>query len=144
MCHTDYLSTLNFVSFFKDLIQNQLSFLPPRIFVAPDVSDNGQSSFDFLLHFYRPSSSPRRPFSSHSLICSENHLFILRIGPIFDKELYFFLNRSIWSYVCFMVGNSTIRYICDTHHLNIICIISYFKIIPFFSIIYVTTYMIFF
>ena len=32
----------------------------------------------------------------------------------------------------FKLGNSTIRYICDTQHLNIICIISYFDIFPFF------------
>ena len=31
-----------------------------------------------------------------------------------------------------MLGNSTIRYICDTHNLNIICIISYFNIFSFF------------
>ena len=30
-----------------------------------------------------------------------------------------------------MLGNITIRYICDTQHLNIICIISYFYIFPF-------------
>ena len=32
-------------------------------------------------------SSPRRPLCSHSLVCSENYLFILGIGLIFDKEL---------------------------------------------------------
>ena len=32
-------------------------------------------------------SSPRRPLRSHSLVCSENHLFIVGIGPIRDKEL---------------------------------------------------------
>ena len=32
-------------------------------------------------------SSPRRPLCSHSMVCSENHLFIVRIGPIRDKEL---------------------------------------------------------
>ena len=31
-----------------------------------------------------------------------------------------------------MLGDSTIRYIYDTHNLNIICIISYFDIFPFF------------
>ena len=32
-----------------------------------------------------------------------------------------------------MLGNSNIRYIFDTQHLNILCIISYFDIFPFFS-----------
>ena len=30
-----------------------------------------------------------------------------------------------------MLGNSTVRYICDTRNLNIICIILYFDIFPF-------------
>ena len=33
----------------------------------------------------------------------------------------------------FKLGNSTIRYIYDTHHLNIICIISYPNIFTFFG-----------
>ena len=41
--------------------------------------------------------------------------------------------RSIWSYMRFKLGAITIRYIYDTHHLNIICIISYFDIFPFFK-----------
>ena len=32
-----------------------------------------------------------------------------------------------------MLGNNTIKYISDTQHLNIICIISYFDIFPFFQ-----------
>ena len=32
-------------------------------------------------------SSPRRHLCSHSLICIKNHLFIVGIGPIRDKEL---------------------------------------------------------
>ena len=32
----------------------------------------------------------------------------------------------------FMLGNSAIRHIFDTQHLNIICLISYFNILPFF------------
>ena len=32
-------------------------------------------------------SSPRRPLRSHYLVCNENHLFIVGIGPIRDKEL---------------------------------------------------------
>ena len=35
-----------------------------------------------------------------------------------------------------MLGNSTIRYICDTHHLNIICLILYFDIFPFFGALF--------
>ena len=32
-------------------------------------------------------SRPRRPLSSHNVVCSENHLFIVGIGPIRNKEL---------------------------------------------------------
>ena len=32
-------------------------------------------------------SSPTRPLRSHSLVCMENHLFILGIVPLRDKEL---------------------------------------------------------
>ena len=39
---------------------------------------------------------------------------------------------SIWLYVHFMSGEITIRYIFDTHHLNIICIISYYDIFTLF------------
>ena len=68
------------------------------------------------------SSRPRRPLGSHSLVCSKNHLFFVGIK---------FSIRSIRSYVCFMLDNSTIRYICDTYNLNIICILSYFNIFSF-------------
>ena len=34
-------------------------------------------------------SSPRCPLRSHSLVCIENHLFIIGIGPILNKELEF-------------------------------------------------------
>ena len=40
--------------------------------------------------------------------------------------LIYFSIRLIRSYVRFMLGNSTIRYICDIQHLNIIYIIPYF------------------
>ena len=39
----------------------------------------------------------------------------------------------IWSYVSFVLGDSTIRYIYDTHNFNIICIISHSDIFPFLS-----------
>ena len=32
-------------------------------------------------------SSPRCPLRSHSPVCRKNHLFIVGMGPIFDKEL---------------------------------------------------------
>ena len=32
-------------------------------------------------------SSPRRDVRSHSLVCSENSLLIVGIGPIINKEL---------------------------------------------------------
>ena len=36
---------------------------------------------------YATCSIPRCPFGYHSLVCSENHLFIVGIRPICDKEL---------------------------------------------------------
>ena len=30
---------------------------------------------------------PRRPVCSHSMVCSKNYLFIVGIGPIYNKEL---------------------------------------------------------
>ena len=41
-------------------------------------------------------SSPRFPLRSYSLVCIENHLFIVGIGPILNKELelIFRSNRS--------------------------------------------------
>ena len=32
-------------------------------------------------------SSPSRPLRSHYIVCSENYLFIVEIGPICDKEI---------------------------------------------------------
>ena len=54
------------------------------------------------------------------------------------------MTRSIWLYVCFKLGNSTIRYICDTQHLIIFCIILYSEIFPFLINISITTYMLLF
>ena len=46
-------------------------------------------------------SSPRCPLRSHSLVCIENHLFIVGIGPILNKELEFIYqsDRSDRTYV---------------------------------------------
>ena len=46
-------------------------------------------------------SSPRCPLRSHSLVCIENHLFIVGIGPIINKELEFIYQsyRSDRTYV---------------------------------------------
>ena len=38
---------------------------------------------------YMTGSSPRCPLRSHSLVCIENQLFIVGIGPIINKELEF-------------------------------------------------------
>ena len=38
---------------------------------------------------YKTWSSPRFSLRSHSLICIKNHLFIIEIGPILNKELEF-------------------------------------------------------
>ena len=40
-------------------------------------------------HRHETCSSQRCLLHSHSLVCTKNHLFILGIGPICDKELYF-------------------------------------------------------
>ena len=80
---------------------------------------------------YMTWSIPKHLFCSHFLVCSKNHIFIVGIGPIRDKELKFTPIILIWSYVRFILYNSTIRYICDTQNLNIICIISYLNIFPF-------------
>ena len=42
----------------------------------------------FCIH-YRTWSSPRYPLFSHSLVCIDNNLFIVGIGPILNKELEF-------------------------------------------------------
>ena len=63
---------------------------------------------------------------------------------LWERALIYFSIRSIWSYMRFMLGNSTIVHICDTQHLNILCIISYFDIFPFLNIISITTYMLLF
>ena len=47
------------------------------------------------------------------------------------KALLYFTIGSIWLYVRFKLCNSTIIYIWDTQHLDIICIRSYFDIFPF-------------
>ena len=46
-------------------------------------------------------SSPRCPLCSHSQVCIENHLFIVGIGPILNKELelIFRSDRSDRTYV---------------------------------------------
>ena len=42
-----------------------------------------------LLSSYVTVSSPRSPLRSHSLLCIKNHLFLVGIGPILNKELGF-------------------------------------------------------
>ena len=46
-------------------------------------------------------SNPRCPIQSHSLACIENHLFIVEIGQILNKELEFIYrsDRSDRTYV---------------------------------------------
>ena len=83
---------------------------------------------------HKTCSSPRRPLRSNYLVCSENHLCIVGIGLIRDNELYPPPPDQIDLVVhVFMLGISTIRYICDRHNLNIIFIILYFGQFPFFE-----------
>ena len=49
---------------------------------------------------YTTCSSPRCPLRSHSLVCIENHLFIVGIGPFLNKELkFYFLIWYLWFFV---------------------------------------------
>ena len=50
------------------------------------------------------------------------------------KSFNLFSIISIWLYVSFMLDNSTIRKKIDTHHLNIVCILSYFDQFLFFAL----------
>ena len=56
-------------------------------------------------------SSPRYPLRSHSLVCTKNHLFIVGIGPIYNKELEFIYrsDRSDRTCVYSQVSEYTIR-----------------------------------
>ena len=46
-------------------------------------------------------SSPRVPLQSHSLVCIENYLFIVVMGPILSKDIEFIYqsDRSDSTYV---------------------------------------------
>ena len=41
------------------------------------------------IKYHMTGSIPRCPLLSHSLVCTENHLFIVKIGPILNKDLEF-------------------------------------------------------
>ena len=45
-------------------------------------------------------SSPRCPLRSHYLVCIENHLFIIGIGPILNKELKFIFRSDCSDRIC--------------------------------------------
>ena len=45
-------------------------------------------------------SSPRCPLHSHSLVCIENRLFIVGIGPILNKELEFIFQSDQSDRMC--------------------------------------------
>ena len=44
--------------------------------------------------------SPIFPLHSHSLVCIENHLFILGIGPILNEELKFIFRSDRYVRTC--------------------------------------------
>ena len=51
-------------------------------------------------------SSPICPLRSHSLVCIENHLFIVGIGPILNKELEFIFRSDctcVYIYVSLII-----------------------------------------
>ena len=58
-----------------------------RIPVDEALADIGIKTRNGVIHM--TCSSPRYPLRSHSLVCIENHLFIVGIGPILNKELGF-------------------------------------------------------
>ena len=45
-------------------------------------------------------SSPRFPLRSHSPVCIENHLFIVGIGAILNKELEFIFRYDCSDHTC--------------------------------------------
>ena len=57
---------------------------------------------------FRSCSRPRFPLRSHSLICIENHLFIVGKGPILNKELGFIFRYDccVYSYVSVLYNKS--------------------------------------
>ena len=65
--------------------------------------------------------SPRRPLRSHSLVCSKNHLFIVGIGLIRDKELQFILRPGRSDRTC-VLCYVTVLY--DTFVIHSIWILS--------------------
>ena len=78
-------------------------------------------------------SSRRRPVCSHSPVCIEK-LFntCMNRTSLQYRALIYFSVILIWSYMRLYLGNCTIRYISDSQHLNMICIITYSDLITFF------------
>ena len=49
---------------------------------------------------YKTCSRTRFPLRSHSLVCIKNHLFIVGIGTIINKELEFILRSDLSDCAC--------------------------------------------
>ena len=63
----------------------------------------------YIVHYDGVHSKP--PPQSHSLVCIENNLFIVGIGPIYSKELEFIYrsDRCDCTYVYIQVSEYTTR-----------------------------------
>ena len=51
---------------------------------------------DWTIMCQQTFSSPRHPLRYHYLVCSENYLFIIGIGPIRDKYLIFIFDMFLF------------------------------------------------
>ena len=76
---------------FQNGLLRSLLFQIPKIIQQPPWTETARSTIgaplSIMVMVYVTCSSPRYPLRSHYLVCSENHLFIVRIWPIHDKEL---------------------------------------------------------
>ena len=77
--------------------------------------------------------SPRCHLCSNTLVYNKEHLFSQEQDQFAIKSSNLSFDQINLIVRAFMLGDSTIIYICNTQYLNIICIISYFNTYPFFQ-----------
>ena len=93
-----YIHTSNLVRKLPQIIRlckgvlNRVPGTQSRVNYLKEIREKPQSMTDKCRTVRRLKtwSSPRYPVRSHSLVCIENHLFIVGIRPILNKELEFF------------------------------------------------------
>ena len=76
------------------LNQKSIQSIIDTLYTCLDIFRIGvcSGSYNFGRHEHtslKTGSSPRCPLRSHSLVCIENRLFLVGIGPILNKELEF-------------------------------------------------------